>query len=201
MTLEKKSPSRCPKQILAPVCLCLGNVILGHLMAVLTEPLINGLLNAHCTEYTVCTVQSSTIIPPSCRSGPGKLTLLSNSITLEIAKNVYETSHLIHAQISLGCQQSITDTPTECDLRSFTQGDLQPVRIPRECLATITGIPACQDLGKALGHLQNATGVTRTPTSLQPKQNDDVFTTRRRTRSQDQVRGWMAERQSPLKKR
>jgi hypothetical protein len=38
---------------------------------------------------------------------------LSNSITLEIAKNVYETSHLIHAQISLGCQQSISDTPTQ----------------------------------------------------------------------------------------
>ncbi|GLI78474.1 hypothetical protein PoHVEF18_006789 [Penicillium ochrochloron] len=136
--------------ILASICLCLGNVILGHLMAALAEPLFNGLLNAHFLD-------ASKAPPP--------------------------------------------DTPTPRDLRSFTQRDLQPVRIPREFLATITEIPACQDLGKALAHLQNATGVTRTPTSHQNKQNDDVLSRLGDTlAAKTKSGGWTAERQSPLKK-
>jgi hypothetical protein len=80
--------------------------------------------------------------------------------THNLTKIVYVSSHFIYAEFNFAGQQSIATRLSETFGRYHSH---QVPRIPRRCLATMSDIRACQALGMALTHLQNATGVTRTP--------------------------------------
>lgn len=122
-----------------------------------------------------CTqVRSNTVMTLSCAqsqdgirdkttssvNGTGTIDLKHTMDSHNLAKIVYVSSQFIYAKINFAGQQSITTRFSETFRRYHSH---QVLRIPRRCLATMSNIPACQALGMALTHLQNATGVTRTP--------------------------------------
>jgi hypothetical protein len=94
----------------------------------------------------------------------GTIELNSTLDIHNLAKNVYETSHLIHAQISLECQQSITTRHSDSVRPLVVHSTRPPVHTHATEMLGDNNSNSSQDLGKALAHLQNATGVTRSPT-------------------------------------